>query len=133
MTYTNITDEEFSAIRAGLCEKHPGVWLHHYGPAVEAAVLARIKSSQAPKLETGERLYEYVTGWLSAPLQCVVEFSPREVGERERGTGLKLSPDYPAEAILSSAWLDGVNVYNLLSDELIDRIEAAAAFALDAE
>ena len=96
-------------------------------------MLARVKASQVPKLEAGQGLYEHTTSLVSAPLQCVVEFSPREVGEREPGTGLKLSPDYPAEAILSSAWLDGVNVYNLLSDELIDRIEAAAAFALDAE
>ena len=34
--------EDFAAIRAKLCETHPGAWLHHYGPAVEAEVLKRL-------------------------------------------------------------------------------------------
>lgn len=39
---TPFTTDDFSAIRAQLCEAHPGDWLHHYGPAVEAEVLRRL-------------------------------------------------------------------------------------------
>jgi len=37
-----LTTDDYQAIRAQLCEAHPGDWLHHYGPAVEAEVLRRL-------------------------------------------------------------------------------------------
>ena len=38
-----LAPEDYSAIRAKLCEANPGDWLHHYGPAVEAEILKRLR------------------------------------------------------------------------------------------
>ena len=40
--------------------------------------------------------FTYHHAGVSAPIECVLEYEPAERGERERGTGLQLEPDYDA-------------------------------------
>lgn len=61
-----------------------------------------------------------------APIECVLEYEPAERGDRERGTGLQLEPDYDAVAYLESACVGGIEIVQLLSEEIVQEIEEAA-------
>jgi len=59
-------------------------------------------------------------------LDCELEYEPAERGSRERGTGLQMEPDEPENAILITARLNGIDIAELLSDDIIGLIEAKA-------
>jgi len=58
-------------------------------------------------------------------LKCELEYEAPEIGYRE--DGVQVEPDYPASCVLIIAELQGVDVYFLLSDELVEEIEIAAS------
>ena len=72
----------------------------------------------------GVEEFEYDLG-LSEPITCLMEYEEAETGARERGTGLQLEPDYPANATLIGAYLNGVDIIDILSKETVDNIEIA--------
>lgn len=72
----------------------------------------------------GVEEFEYDIG-LSEPIICLMEYEEAETGARERGTGLQLEPDYPANATLIGAYLNGVDIIDILFKETIDNIEIA--------
>lgn len=58
---------------------------------------------------------------------CEFDYTAAERGSRERGTGLQMEPDYPAEATLLSAKdEDGKDWYDQLSKPEIERLEIDA-------
>lgn len=73
---------------------------------------------------SGVEEFEYDIG-LSEPIICLMEYTEAESGARERGTGLQLEPDYPADATLIGAYLNGVDILDILFKETIDNIEIA--------
>lgn len=72
----------------------------------------------------GVEEFEYDLG-LSEPITCLMEYEEAETGARERGTGLQLEPDYPANATLIGAYLNGVDILEILPKETVDNIEIA--------
>jgi hypothetical protein len=72
----------------------------------------------------GVEQFEYDLG-LTQPVICLMEYEEGETGSRERGTGLQLEPDYPASATLIGAYLNGVDILDILFKETIDSIETA--------
>jgi len=59
-------------------------------------------------------------------LECELEYNEAERGSRERGTGLQLEPDHPEFCTLETAKLNGVDIAELLSLEVIGFIETMA-------
>jgi len=59
-------------------------------------------------------------------LDCELDYEPAERGSREPGTGLQLEPDEPANAFLVTAKIGGIDISELLSNEIIGLIEAKA-------
>lgn len=57
-------------------------------------------------------------------LDCEFEYEPAERGSRENGQ--QMEPDYPATLTLYAAYLNRVDIMDLLSDEIIEDIEADA-------
>jgi hypothetical protein len=57
-------------------------------------------------------------------LKCELEYEPAEYGQREGG--LQIEPDYPACMTLCNAYINDVDVVDLLSEKTIADIEAAA-------
>jgi len=68
----------------------------------------------------------YIHTFDGGELDCELDYEPAERGARENGTGLQLEPDYAENAILISAELNGVDISELLSSEVIGLIEAKA-------
>jgi hypothetical protein len=56
-------------------------------------------------------------------LEVEVEHTPSERGSREFGTGLQLEPDYADEVCVLSAVIKGVDVVDILVDNIIDDIK----------
>ena len=73
---------------------------------------------------SGVEEFEYDLG-LTEPLVCLMEYEEEETGARERGTGLQLEPDYPANATLIGAYLCGVDIIDYLDKKTIENIEIA--------
>jgi len=59
-------------------------------------------------------------------LECELEYNEAERGSRERGTGLQLDPDHPEYCVLETAKLNGIDIAELLSPEVVDFIEMMA-------
>jgi len=59
-------------------------------------------------------------------LECELEYDEAERGSRERGTGLQLEPDHTEYCVLETARLDGVDIAEMLSTEVVDFIETMA-------
>jgi len=59
-------------------------------------------------------------------LECELEYNEAERGSRERGTGLQLEPDEPEYCVLETAKLNGVDISEMLSPEVVDFIEMMA-------
>jgi len=59
-------------------------------------------------------------------LDCELDYEPECRGSRERGTGLQMEPDEPANAFLVTAKIGGVDISELLSEDIIGLIEAKA-------
>jgi len=69
---------------------------------------------------------KYTYKFLGGELDCELDYEPAENGARERGTGLQLEPDSPERAYLLTAELNGVDIAELLSEEIIGLIETKA-------
>lgn len=74
---------------------------------------------------TGLTEFAYTPKGTQLTLACWLEYHEAERGSRERGTGLQLEPDYPADAILCIAEVNGQDITELLSKSVVDSIEAA--------
>jgi len=59
-------------------------------------------------------------------LECELEYNEAERGSCERGTGLQLEPDHPEFCTLETAKLNGVDIAEMLSTEVVDFIEMMA-------
>lgn len=56
------------------------------------------------------------------PLTVRYTYSGPEYGRRERGTGVPLEPDWPAEAEVECVLAGGVDITALLHEDLLDQI-----------
>jgi len=59
-------------------------------------------------------------------LDCELDYEPAERGSREPSTGLQMEPDEPENAILITAKIGGIDISELLSEDIIGLIEAKA-------
>ncbi len=93
-------------------------WMQGLAPVVPL----RLKPiNKIPRTPRGQVLYERVT---DKTLVCHLRIEPAETGDRERGTGLQLSPDYPAQAQLLAAYTaNGANIVGLLRPSEVLAIE----------
>jgi hypothetical protein len=57
-------------------------------------------------------------------LECELEYVPAESGSREHG--VQMEPDYPEGCSLETATLNGVDIAELLSSDVIGMIETKA-------
>ena len=75
--------------------------------------------------------FDYECDELGVTLSCFFEYEPSEVGAVERGTGLKLEPDYPETWTLCHVYLPSsdVDIAPVMSDKLIGLFEEAMAGA----
>ena len=73
---------------------------------------------------SGVEEFEYDIG-LSEPITCLMEYTEAETGSRERGSGMQLEPDYPADATLIGAYLNGIDIIDILDKQTVDNIEIA--------
>ena len=71
-------------------------------------------------------IFKFRVGELDCELDCELEYELAELGEREHGTGLQLEPDEPENAVLITAELNGVDIFELLSEYIIKLIETKA-------
>lgn len=83
-------------------------------------------SFDAPALPRGLVEFTWSTPLLSEPVTCHMEYEPAERGSREYGSGLQLEPDYPASMTLVAAYLRGVDITEILSDDMKEEIEVEA-------
>jgi len=68
----------------------------------------------------------YIYKFDCGELDCELEYEPECLGSREFGTGLQMEPDEPENAILITAKINGVDISELLSEDIIGLIEAKA-------
>jgi len=66
--------------------------------------------------------HNFVFKYKSLFLDCEIEYSPPEKGSREYGTGLQLEPDYDAIAEIISVSVKGVDVTEIIRDDILDEI-----------
>jgi len=52
----------------------------------------------------------------------VIDYEPSEIGSREYGTGLQLEPDYNAIADVLSVCLEGVDITEIIREDILDEI-----------
>ena len=65
----------------------------------------------------------YKTNYKPLYLEVEVEHMPEEKGAAEWGTGLKIDPDYAEVVCVLSATLKGVDIVDILVDNIIDDIK----------
>lgn len=80
----------------------------------------------APAVPRGLFAFEYVIGDLDEPLVCHLEY------EAETGDGWN-EPRYEARVTLGAAYLRGLDVISLLSEDQVEHIEEQAAIDRRAE
>lgn len=68
-------------------------------------------------------MYEYVTGLCRVPLECWYEWEGSEAAVIEGGE--MVSPALPEQVILVEVWVNGENIFELISDDLKEIIEIA--------
>ena len=69
--------------------------------------------------------HDYTFKYGSLFLDCKIEYEPGEKGSREYGTGLQLEPDYDAVADVISVSLKGVDVTDIIREDILDEISDA--------
>ena len=69
-------------------------------------------------MSTNNFLFKYK----SLFLECEIDYLPSEKGSREVGTGLQLDPDYNAVAEVVSVSLNGVDVTDIIREDILDEI-----------
>lgn len=85
---------------------------------------ARKATFTAPPLPRGMVEFTYNHPGLAEDVICHLEYEPAERGSRERG--IQMEPDYPASMTLHHAWLRGVDILGILSEDIVMEIEADA-------
>jgi hypothetical protein len=68
-------------------------------------------------------MHEYVTGLCRVPLECWYEWEGAELAVMEGGE--MISPAIPEQVILVEVWVNGADVFELISDDLKEVIEIA--------
>lgn len=74
--------------------------------------------------KTIDGTYWFDYNFAGGVLKCELEYIPEEKGSW--GDGQQMEPDYPADMVLHSAYIDGIDVVDLLSDGTINGIEDKA-------
>jgi len=69
-------------------------------------------------MSTNNFLFKYK----SLFLECEIDYLPSEKGSREVGTGLQLDPDYNAVAEVVSVCLEGVDITEIIREDILDEI-----------
>jgi len=69
-------------------------------------------------MSTNNFLFKYK----SLFLECEIDYLPSEKGSREYGTGLQLEPDYNAIADVLSVCLEGVDITEIIREDILDEI-----------
>lgn len=83
------------------------------------------QKQRVPQPRPGQIEYLWDAG-LSESVVCHLSYEPADRGASEPGTGMQLSPEYPAQMTLYAAYLRGLDIYMMLSDAQIEDIEIAA-------
>lgn len=86
---------------------------------------------KTPQCEPESFSFEYDIGAIDFDCEthlatCHLEYFEEEIGDKEPGTGMALSPSYPEGMELYAVWLYGINVYHALSKDRVLKIEKAA-------
>ena len=68
-------------------------------------------------------MHEYVTGLCRVPLECWYEWEGAESAVMEGGE--MITPAFPEQVILVEVWVNGADVFELISDDLKEVIEIA--------
>jgi hypothetical protein len=89
--------------------------------ALASGVLACL---QPPKTNDSQIIYTWSTDCVEL-IECHLDVEPAEKGDNEM-------PSYPAQVTLVSAYLRGVDIYYLLSEDQISEIEEKALSQLEA-
>jgi hypothetical protein len=55
----------------------------------------------------------------------MIDYTPGEKGSREYSTGLQLDPDYDAVAEIISVSLNGVDITEIIREDILDEISEA--------
>jgi hypothetical protein len=66
--------------------------------------------------------HNFIFKYKSLFLDCVMDYEPSEKGSRELGTGLQLEPDYDAMVDVLSVSLNGVDVTEIIREDILDEI-----------
>jgi len=66
--------------------------------------------------------HNFIFKYKSLFLDCVIDYEPSEIGSREYGTGLQLEPDYNAIADVLSVCLEGVDITEIIREDILDEI-----------
>lgn len=74
--------------------------------------------------------YKYTYKHEEVTLECELDYSPEELGFLE--DGLQMVPDSPAEMVLVSATANGMEMYEVLAEWVIEEIEEQALEQLEA-
>jgi hypothetical protein len=69
--------------------------------------------------------HDFTFKYKSLFLDCKIEYEPSQEGSREIGTGLQLEPDYDAVADVISVSLNGVDVTDIIREDILDEISDA--------
>lgn len=68
--------------------------------------------------------FDYECDELGVTLSCFFDYEPSEVGAVERGTGLKLEPDYPEQWTLVHVYLPcGREISAVMRQDILDDIQ----------
>jgi hypothetical protein len=68
--------------------------------------------------------YQYTYKHAETTLECELDYSPEELGFLENG--LQMVPDSPEEMVLISAKANGMEMYEVLAEWVIEEIESLA-------
>jgi hypothetical protein len=68
-------------------------------------------------------MHEYVTGLCRVPLECWYEWEGAELEIKE--DGVVIEPAIPEQVILIEVWVNGADIFELISDDMKEVIEIA--------
>ena len=68
-------------------------------------------------------MHEHVTGLCRQPLECWYEWEPAEPEVKE--AGVVIEPAIPEQVYLVEVWVNGVDIFYLISDYMKEVIELA--------
>ncbi len=68
-------------------------------------------------------MHEHVTGLCRQPLECWYEWEPAEPEIKE--AGVVIEPAIPEQVYLVEVWVNGADIFELISDDMKEVIEIA--------